>query len=86
MYQLHYVRAYIQGTYVLILYMYVLILNLNTIALPKPFVYISLALRNCFFPGDVKCRDNGSCIHSNMICNGINDCLDGSDEADCGKV
>ena len=42
--------------------------------------------RNCSIPGDVKCRDNGSCIHYDMICNGINDCMDGSDEFDCGKL
>ena len=41
--------------------------------------------RNCTIPGDVKCRDNGSCIHSDMICNGISDCMDGSDEENCSK-
>ena len=41
--------------------------------------------RNCTIPGDVKCRDNGSCIHSDMICNGISECMDGSDEENCSK-
>ena len=41
--------------------------------------------RNCTIPGDLKCRDNGSCIHSDRICNEVNDCVDGSDEEDCGK-
>ena len=41
--------------------------------------------RNCAIPGDVKCVDNGTCIHSDMICNGISDCMDGSDEANCSK-
>ena len=41
--------------------------------------------RNCTIPGDVKCRDSGSCIHSDMICNGISDCMDGSDEENCSK-
>ena len=47
------------------------------------YVYV-LALIPCPYPGDVKCRDNGSCIHSDMICNGRNDCMDGSDEENCG--
>ena len=49
--------------------------------------YVSLptVLRDCTIPGDVKCRDNGSCIHSDMICNGYRDCMDGSDEENCGK-
>ena len=45
-----------------------------------------IASRSCYFPEDVKCRDNGSCIQSDMICNEINDCMDGSDEEDCGKL
>ena len=51
-------------------------------------VYIAMypaVFRNCTIPGDVKCRDNGSCIHSDMICNGISDCMDGSDEENCSK-
>lgn len=39
-----------------------------------------VVFRNCSYPGDVKCRDNGTCIHSDVICNGINNCMDGSDE------
>ena len=34
----------------------------------------------------MKCRDNGTCIHSDMICNEISDCMDGSDEENCGKL
>jgi len=40
--------------------------------------------RNCAIPGDAKCQDNGTCIRSNMVCNGISNCMDGSDETDCG--
>ena len=49
-------------------------------------VLLFLASKSCYYPGDVKCRDNGSCIHYDMICNGINDCIDGSDEENCGKL
>ena len=45
----------------------------------------STVFKNCTIPGDVKCRDNGTCIHSDMICNGISDCMDGSDEENCSK-
>ena len=50
------------------------------------YVYnIFIVFGNCSIPGDVKCRDDGSCIHSDMICNGISDCIDGSDEENCSK-
>ena len=49
------------------------------------YMHIAVVLRNCSIAGDVKCRDNGSCIHSDMICNGISDCMDGSDEEKCSK-
>ena len=49
-------------------------------------LYILLASVPCSYPGDVKCRDNGSCIHADMICNEIIDCMDGSDEGDCGML
>ena len=48
-------------------------------------VILHAVIRNCSIPGDVKCRDNGSCIHSDRICNGISDCMDGSDEENCSK-
>ena len=49
------------------------------------FMY-PIVIKNCTIPGDVKCKDNGSCMHSDMICNGISDCMDGSDEENCSKI
>ena len=48
-------------------------------------VILHTVIRNCSIPGDVKCKDNGSCIHADMVCNGISDCTDGSDEENCSK-
>ena len=48
-------------------------------------MHITVVFRNCTIPGDVKCRDSGICIHSDMICNGMKDCMDGSDEENCSK-
>ena len=48
------------------------------------YVHIFAESRNCSIRGDVKCRDSGICIHYDAICNGINDCMDGSDEENCG--
>ena len=39
----------------------------------------------CTIPGNMKCEDNGICVYSNMICNGVSDCVDGSDETNCCK-
>ena len=73
-----YVHAYVYA-YFLLLVHFTKMLHICHIL----FCYI--ASIPCHYPGDVKCRDNGSCIHSDMICNGINDCMDGSDEDNCGK-
>ena len=57
----------------------------STLLLNVHKISLCIALRSCSIPGDVKCKDNGTCIHYDRICNGKNDCMDGSDEEDCGK-
>ena len=65
--------------------------TINVICVHTYFMYICLCdkfhtvFKNCTIPGDMKRRDNGTCIHSDMICNGISDCKDESDEENCSK-
>lgn len=44
------------------------------------------SLNICQYPKH-SCDNNTVCVPVNLLCNGINDCLDGSDEGkQCGKL
>lgn len=44
---------------------------------------VSSASRTCR-PDQFRCED-GNCIHGSRQCNGVRDCLDGTDEASCNN-
>lgn len=44
---------------------------------------VSSASRTCR-PDQFRCED-GNCIHGSRQCNGVRDCLDGTDEANCNN-
>ncbi|KAH3713179.1 hypothetical protein DPMN_072965 [Dreissena polymorpha] len=43
-----------------------------------------VVMPTCTFPG-FACDNNKSCLQGNQVCNGKNNCGDGSDELGCGK-
>lgn len=47
-------------------------------------VLIQLVMTRCIFGNEIclfQCEENGECLHESSRCNGIQDCLHGSDEA-----
>ena len=42
--------------------------------------------QECPYNDDFKCKTSGVCIRSQYVCNGQNNCHDGSDEQNCGTV
>ena len=46
-------------------------------------LYIGMK-QECPYNDDFKCRTSGVCIRSQYVCNGQNNCNDGSDEQNCG--
>ncbi|XP_019636270.1 PREDICTED: low-density lipoprotein receptor-related protein 2-like [Branchiostoma belcheri] len=45
-----------------------------------------IAGTDCLDPDDIKCEGSGECLPSWVLCNGYNDCPDGSDEEDCWRI
>ena len=41
--------------------------------------------RRCPYIGYIRCKSSAQCIHPHGICNGYNNCQDGTDEENCGK-
>lgn len=44
-----------------------------------------IAARECEDDADFMCRSDGKCIESTLMCDHKFDCLDHSDEENCGK-
>lgn len=55
----------------------------NPIRTQPPFVWPSTGHPSGCQWDEYKCESGSRCINRNLICNGRNNCLDGSDEVDC---
>ena len=40
--------------------------------------------RRCPYDGYIRCKSTGRCVHPASICNGYDNCRDGTDEENCG--
>ena len=41
--------------------------------------------RRCPYDGYFRCKSRGHCVNAYSICNGYDNCGDGSDEENCGR-
>ena len=42
--------------------------------------------RKCPYDGYFRCKSSARCLHPDFICNGYDNCPDGSDEENCGML
>jgi len=68
MYVHSYVHSYIQSVWYMYFICIKMLFKLFSDDIPCPYA------------GDFRCAHNGVCIRATLVCNGYENCLDGSDE------